>query len=240
MGMKKRRLWLIGLLLILGVGTAVSPLRHAVRGWLSGESFVEGWPISYWVNELTDPDGSVRQRATSVLARGGARSENAVPALVAALDDSRAEVRWGAAHALGEIGQRAEQAIPALSKMLSHRSAADRAWAATGIGLFGPNAKAAVPMLIERLADDAPNVRGKVAWALGRVGPSARAAVPKLRERAEDGASFEGRPFVQTVGEMVCAALWEIDPAYAGKENIPRVVFPWNRFGTTAGGQVPE
>src|SRR5215203_4252012 len=119
MNMTKRRWWALSLLMVLSVGIAVSPLRYAARGWLSGESFYAGWPVSYWMAALSDQDPGVRQRATSALAQVGANGEKAIPALIAVLDDPNAEVRWGAADALGEIGRHPEQVVPALEKMLS-------------------------------------------------------------------------------------------------------------------------
>jgi HEAT repeat protein len=233
--MKKWSLWVFGLFVILGIVVAVSPLRYIVRGWLAGENFQSGWPTSYWVDALADQNPDVRQSATSALTQGGPSSEQAIPALIAALEDPNAQVRWGAAGALGEIGRRAEQVVPPLVKLLSSHSAPDRIWAATGIGLFGRDAKAALPELVERLGDSSPDVRSKIAWALGRIGPDAKAAVPKLMETVEDDAPVEGRPFVGTVGEMACAALWQIDPVWARGAGIPPVDFPWDRFGKDRG-----
>ena len=105
----------------------------------------------------------------------------------------------------------------------------------TGIGLFGRDAKAAVPRLVERLDDSSRNVRSKIAWALGRIGPAAKSAVPKLVEMVEDDDRVEGRPLVRTVGEMVRAALWQIDPVWAREADIPPVDFPWDRFGKDRG-----
>lgn len=229
--MKRLCLWAFTLFVILAVAVAVSPLRYLLRGWVAGESFQSGWPTSYWVDVLADQDADARQRATSALTQGGPTSEPAIPALIAALEDPKAQVRWGAAHALGEIGRRPEQVVPALVKLLSSSSAPDRIWAATGIGLFGRDAKAAVPALVGALDDSAPKVRSQSAWALGRIGPEAKAAVPKLTERVEDTDPVEGKPFVRTVGEMACAALWRIDPVEARGASVPQIDFPWDRFG---------
>jgi HEAT repeat protein len=234
--MKKLRLWVFGLFVILGIAVAVSPLRYLVRGWLAGENFPSGWPTSYWVDALADQNSDVREQATSALAQGGPASAQAIPALMAALEDPKAQVRWGAAHALGEIGRRADAVVPPLVKLLSSSSAADRGWAAHGIGLFGRDAKVAVPALVERLDDSSAQVRSGAAWALGRIGPDAKAAGPKLKERVDDDDPVEsGRPFVRTVGEMACAALWRIDPVEAKEADIPPVDFPWDRFGKDQG-----
>lgn len=229
--MKKWRLWVLGLFVILAIAVAVSPFRYVVRGWLAGENFHSGWPTSYWIDALVDEDPNARQRAASALAQGGPASEQAVPALIAALKDSNAQVRWGAAHALGEIGRRPDEVVPPLLTLLSSSSVSDRIWAATGVGLFGRDAKAAVPALVERLDDSDARVRSKSAWALGRIGPDAKPAVPKLAEKVEDSDPVESKPFVSTVGEMACAALWRIDPVAAREAGIPPVDFPWDRFG---------
>src|SRR5262245_44912015 len=115
----RTRVWFLLLALILfailGSVTLLSPLRFVVLGWLHGESFYRGRPTSYWTDALSDRDADVRNEATSALRNLGPRAdENAVHALVKALDDDRSTVRWDAAHALGEIGKCPEEAIPAL------------------------------------------------------------------------------------------------------------------------------
>jgi HEAT repeat protein len=230
---KRRLIWLSGLLLVVAVPAIIfTPFRYVVKGWVEGESFYGGWPASYWIDALSDEDPQIRHQATSALGFIGPDAGKAVPALIKALEDPNTQVRWGAAHALGEIRQSPEIVVPSLLQMLSSKLSSDREWAITGLGLFGPDARAAVPALTQALEDQAPHVRSGAAWALGRIGPDAKSAVPKLLERIEDNGSADtGKPFVNNVGEMACAALWAIDPQAATQAGVPQIDFPWNRFG---------
>lgn len=218
-------------LVVLVAAAIVSPLRSIVRGWIAGESFYRLRPTSYWISLLSSDDSVVRQEAVTALKLIGPNAEAAVPSLTKALEDRSEQVRWKAANALGEIGRRPEEAVPALVRMLSSKDSADRRWATVGLGRLGPDAVAAVPALIERLDDRVPFVRGDAACALGRIGPGAKAAVPKLLEKRDDDSEFYGKPYLNTVGEMACAALWEIDPKEAEEAGVPPVFYPWRKPG---------
>ena len=68
--------------------------------------------------DLHSRDPRIRREAVGVLVRMGPDGKDAVPDLIALLDDEDEETRKLAARALGRIGPDATAAIPALKKML--------------------------------------------------------------------------------------------------------------------------
>jgi HEAT repeat protein len=62
------------------------------------------------------PDSATRLECLKTLARAGNATKEAVPALVAALDDKESDVKILAAHVLGQIGPAARDAAEALTK----------------------------------------------------------------------------------------------------------------------------
>jgi hypothetical protein len=124
--------------------------------------------------------------AADLLSRQKLDGKDAIPALVAALEDSD-RTGWYLATHLGQprhaaraLGRYGAEAVPALIEALPAEGAVQ------GLGEVGPPAKEAVPRLVEMLAqEDAPGIKGALlrAWvihALGRIGPDARPAAPAL------------------------------------------------------------
>jgi HEAT repeat protein len=68
--------------------------------------------------DLHSRDPRIRREAVGVLVRMGPDGKDAVPDLIALLNDDDEETRKLAARALGRIGPEAAAAIPALKKML--------------------------------------------------------------------------------------------------------------------------
>jgi hypothetical protein len=83
----------------------------------------------------------------------------ALPALLAALQDSDADVRAWAAQDLGDMGAAAGPAVPRLRAMLHRPDAESRGSACRALGQIGAAAHAALPDLRRALADSSPAVR---------------------------------------------------------------------------------
>jgi HEAT repeat protein len=106
--------------------------------------------------------------------------ENAVEALLEALEDQEPEVRRGAAWALGVI--RNPRAVEPLVSRLRDADESVRSGAAWALGVIGD--PRGVPALVDALRDSSPEVRRKAAWALGEIGE--REAVDALVQVLED------------------------------------------------------
>jgi HEAT repeat protein len=82
------------------------------------EPVTDGRTLSQWVADLKAAAPQVRNAAAYEISGLGASAAPAVPALIAALDDSEASVRFPVTVALGEIGPAASAAVPRLKKMM--------------------------------------------------------------------------------------------------------------------------
>src|SRR6185369_8458732 len=98
-------------------------------------------------------------------------TDDAVKALMVALEDSDLAVRHQTAFALSRIGSAAKSAAPALLTVLKNREldADSRALAAQALGEMGEEAKPAIAALIAALKDDNDLVRQEAASALGNL-----------------------------------------------------------------------
>jgi HEAT repeat protein/lysophospholipase L1-like esterase len=133
---------------------------------------------------LTRPDPYVRGFAAWALGNLEGAAGEAVPALVAALnEDDTATV---VAAALARIGPGAAQAVPALVASLKDADAGRRWRSARALGRIGPAAAGAVGDLEAALADPNEAVRVHAARALGRIGPAARPAAAALQRATGD------------------------------------------------------
>lgn len=142
-------------------------------------------PAIIQVLEGPSHEGS-RLSAAQALGAYGPTAEAAVPALVAALKDTKWNGRDGAAIALGRIHQRPEEAVPALLDALKADSDETvRAAAAEALGKIGEASSPVVTGLIQALDDKAINVRAEAAEALQKLGPQAKAALPALEKAAQ-------------------------------------------------------
>lgn len=75
--------------------------------------------VSTQVTALKGTDSDAKANACAELAKGGANSASAVPALIDTLKDKDPLVRHLAAYALGQIGPKAATAIPALREAMN-------------------------------------------------------------------------------------------------------------------------
>jgi HEAT repeat protein len=115
----------------------------------------------------SDPDPLVRAAAGRALGRLGVRE--AVPDLIAALEDKSAEVRVVAAAALWRLPD--PSAVEPLVRHLGDSDPAVREWSVQALGVIGePRVTASVVRL---LADPVRAVRISAVLSLGRIGDSA-------------------------------------------------------------------
>ena len=129
-------------------------------------------------------------RAHAALILGSLRSsagEEAVPALIEALDDRDARVRAAATEALGKFGRAAAPALDALRSHLSDSSATVRLRTLESlINIEAPH-EVVVPALQLSLSDHATDVRVAAAYLLGGLrsaaAPAVDALVSTLRDR---------------------------------------------------------
>jgi HEAT repeat protein len=120
-----------------------------------------------------------RSRAAKNLGRLGWLAREALPALVAVLDDAEAKVREAAAQAIGLMGS---EALPTLTRMLAHADKYVRRNSVWAMGRLGPLAIPALPNLCAALKDSDPRTGSGAAQALGNMGIDGAEAVPALAE----------------------------------------------------------
>jgi HEAT repeat protein len=150
--------------------------------------------------------------ALELVARIGPGAEEAVPALIEALEDDDPALRGFVATTLGRIGEGARPALLALDQHLHDRDAGVRVMSALAIWGIAGDARTAKDLLLRALRsenarlrslaasafselgelavdplavsllDKDPRVREAAATALGHVGPAARKALPLLEQ----------------------------------------------------------
>ena len=133
---------------------------------------------------LKHPEAGVRSNAAAALGQIGAKSPDAVAALIDLLkSDPERETRRSAAGSLGEIGPDAKAAIPALRAALKGDGRIGWWVAADALGkIGGPDV---VPILIEALTNPDEDIRYTSMKALGNLGALAKPAVPALEKSSQ-------------------------------------------------------
>ncbi len=121
---------------------------------------------------------------------------NAVPALIAGLQDRDSTVRYLAAGQLGRIGDR--QAVEPLIRALDDPDVIVQYWAISALGDIGDNR--AVGSLIPLLDHQAKGVRFRAAQALGQIGDK-RAYEPLLALR-DDSELYPRAYAVEALGRL--------------------------------------
>ncbi|MBA4187224.1 MAG: hypothetical protein C0467_04315 [Planctomycetaceae bacterium] len=134
---------------------------------------------------LKDSDDDVRSIAATAIGNLGVKSESAIPALIAQMqDDKFKEARETAARALGRLGK----AIPAdrsAVKPLQKTAAEDadpvtRTVALGALAMMGEDLPGQVLGLRKFLSHDEALVRMKASHALGMIGLPAKSAAPEI------------------------------------------------------------
>jgi HEAT repeat protein len=136
-------------------------------------------PLPDLLRGLRSDTTADRLRAAKDLSRLGWLAREALPALVAALEDDDAKVREVVAQAIGNMGP---DALPTLAGMLTHNDKYVRRNAVWAIGRHGPLARPVLADLCAGLKNTDPRTASGAAQALGNIGADAADAVPALAE----------------------------------------------------------
>ncbi|MCX6048618.1 MAG: HEAT repeat domain-containing protein [Chloroflexi bacterium] len=182
--------------------------QHQWR-WLSGQTTGNGAAsgpdhpsVGALITALMHTDRRVRLRAADELGLLGQAAGDAIPALVAALDDDYEPVAINAAYALANMGP---DAIAPLTDTLrasfqagasSKDAARNAAYALTALG---PDA---VPAMAGLLSHESESARGYAAYVLGEIGPATLPVVPALVKLANDESEWVRRNLVEALGTL--------------------------------------
>ena len=101
----------VGILALLAAGAWFEP-THVVRGWIRGEQFFQGRPVSWWHQQLLSTEQDNENSARLRLTQGGAES---VPVLVQLLKSPDAKVRMKTVEMVSTMGESAVGAAPAVA-----------------------------------------------------------------------------------------------------------------------------
>jgi hypothetical protein len=166
---------------LVAIMTALSVVLAGVTWWTRH-------PVRREVIKLKYGNYEVRKSACAQLGGMASDAEDAVPHLIALLNEP-AGPRGSAAFALLEIGT-----IPAMIAVLEYDfqqygcSAALSELALSLVGSMGPKAKDATPVLIKILESPKLHLSQKepIVRTLGQIGPDARSAIPALVKYGND------------------------------------------------------
>ena len=182
---------------------------------------------------LADERVSIRKGAALALRALGPDAEEAVPALIMALEDEALETR--VAQALGAIGPGAVDAAPALARRLAYgqwpimRAVNDDrydCWSAMALGRIGPGA---IPVILEALETDNGDQIAGCFVALRGMGPAAKDTAQVIIEAMEgidvpriNGIGVEALLAIEADRDMVLAVVRSLaeDPRYRYKRPI--------------------
>jgi HEAT repeat protein len=177
-----------------------------------------------WVAALRGDDPKMREAAAWALYRLGPKAKEAIPDLIAAIDDPRKDVREWAMEALQAMGPAAAPAAAALARKLGDASLEYApppagTWHVAAYILVQIGAPA-VPALIEALQSDSNRARRWAAETLGQIGPAAKDAVPVLCRFVEKQGAKKGAPAVKALGRIGPAAAEAIPILHAAYDAL--------------------
>ncbi len=142
--------------------------------------------ITRLIRALNDLQVSVVWNATRELARYGAASAQALPALRAALESRDSASRLWARYAIARITNDLPAHLPYFLAALDETTTLFPGMAASVLTAFGPAAHEAVPRLIREFDKADSAYRWGAAGALAAIGPAAAEAVPVLTQALND------------------------------------------------------
>lgn len=172
-----------------------------------GKLGAEGRPaLPTLLKTLRDADPHLRSVSATALAAIEPPADQAVPALVAALEGGSVNVP--VLRALSTFGPAAEPALELLRKSLNDTSLDPEVrWnSARTIGKMRAAGAPAIPDLITHLNDPAERLREHAAEALGDIGPDASVAVEPLTKTLSDTYFKARRDAVRSLGQIGAAA----------------------------------
>jgi HEAT repeat protein len=228
----KRRIPLI-LAVLFGIAVLAITFEPTgvIRGRLTGESFFEGRPTSYWQTQLSgspaeqatatdalknrdavpvlrallaEPpteNGDVRWMAAEFLKGLGPNASAAAPELLAAARSNDERLPSVAAAALPKVGANAEDAVPVLTALLNSKHSVV---AARALSEFKGQAKGALPELVKLMTDTSQTteVRWNAARTIGKIGPDALSALPALIDMTRDAEPNVREHAAEAIGDI--------------------------------------
>lgn len=234
-GVRRKAIYYLGAVLAtrLDESPGERARRLAITDWLRGTGADAKAAREILAKALSDPEAYVRHGAAEVLATCGPAAKDAVPALVAALEDVKRNtldeptsdaprgwlnVRKVAAEALGYIGPEAKAAVPALAKALSDSDGRVGEAAAFALHALGEVAHPASDALLEASKSENVHVAGTASMALERIAHKVPALAKPLTDPNEtparrlEAALRIGGKDVRTAPILVAALKTDPDP----------------------------
>jgi len=146
----------------------------------------------------------LREEAAGLIgALGGtAAGQDALPTLLAALQDESEDVRGSAAEALERLGQTSDVVVSALLTALQDESEDVRESAAEALGRLGQTSDVVVSALLAALQDESKDVRESAAVSLGQLGQTSEAVVSALLIALRDKNSSVRRSAAVSLGQV--------------------------------------
>src|SRR4051812_43481608 len=132
--------------------------------------------ITAWSHRIVKWQTPMMESRSAALALQslGPQASNAIPALVAALQDPSWTVTQAAAVALGAMGT---NAVPALGGRLSKAGGSELPWVLQAVAALGTNAAPLAPELAKIAVNDNSGVGGYASSALARIGAESVGAI---------------------------------------------------------------
>lgn len=184
-----------------------------LTGCGSADPVCQGQPVSYWIKQLEEAEGTERAKIIALLQ---VADPAVIPRLDVALEHTEPKVRSGAAFALlqmqdaglqpvvrvlneGKANEqmsmarvmctsnvRADLGVAKLIELYNSGGWKMRHWASMALSEIGPDATTAVPALAVGLSNENVDIRWRCAYALLRIGKGAQDAVPELMQAVAD------------------------------------------------------
>jgi len=161
----------------------------------------------HWSDLAHGLNGSLpaaRVRAARELGKLGPAAVAALPALLAAVEDSDQSVREAAVQAIAHLGP---TAVGSLVQLLSHTDKYVRRNATWGLGKLGPAARSGMAALCAALHDADPRTASGAAQALGNLGMAAEHAIPALTEAMRGTNVVQCRLAAKALSQIGAAAV---------------------------------
>jgi len=157
---------------------------HYVQ-WHAGHALGQMGPeaVGYLTAALKKDNPVLRAVAAEALGNIKPPARNAVPDIIAVMNDRSDDVRASACESLGRIGD--SRAFGAVLAAVKDRNRLVRARAADALGTVGAASEETIKALIELLLDKDKLVRTSAAESLGQIGPKAHSAIPELERLSE-------------------------------------------------------